>query len=291
MRQLKISNSITTRESESLEKYLREIARVDLLSPEEEAELFSLVNEGDKKALEKLTKANLRFVVSVAKQYQHLGLSLPDLINEGNIGLIEATRKFDPSRGFKFISYAVWWIRQNILRTLANDADLIRLPYNKKLLGRRIQKVNDLLEQSLQRPASDEELAEVLEIDPREVASHITIQQKCVSLDSPLQDNEENSLLDVLENPDGKNSYENISFTSSMKTELDRVMHVLSQRQKETLCYYFGINTKYPMSLDEIAQKYNLTTERVRQIKDKAISLLRTAESYRVLRNYIGGNL
>ncbi|HEV7780565.1 MAG TPA: RNA polymerase sigma factor RpoD/SigA [Chitinophagaceae bacterium] len=288
MRQLKISRSITNRESESLERYLREINRIELISAEKEMELFPLIRKGDRTALDLLTQANLRFVVSVAKQYQHQGLSLSDLINEGNIGLINAAKKFDETKGFKFISYAVWWIRQGILQALANDSQLIRIPHNKRVLGNQIHKANALLEQTLERPATAEELAEVLNMDAEEISLRMNLPARHVSLDTPLSDNEENSLLDVLENKDGVHGYEQTSFDGSLKTEVERVMQTLTARQKEILCCFFGISITYPMSLDEIASKYDLTRERVRQIKDKALMLLRKKETYHLLKGFLG---
>lgn len=288
MRQLKISHSITNRESESLERYLREINRIDLLTPEKELALFPRIRKGDKAALDLMTRSNLRFVVSVAKQYQHQGLSLSDLINEGNIGLINAACKFDETKGFKFISYAVWWIRQGILQALANDSQLIRIPYNKRVLGNQINKANAVLEQTLERPATADELAEVLNIDVEEVASRMKLPARHVSLDTPLSDNEENSLIDVLENKDGVHGFEQTSFNSSLKTEMQRVMQMLTPRQREVLCSFYGLGCTYPMSLDEIAAKYSLTRERVRQIKDKALTLLRKKETYHLLRGFLG---
>jgi len=288
MRQLKISRSITNRESESLERYLREINKIDLLSPEKELELFPLIRKGHQPSLDLLTRSNLRFVVSVAKQYQHQGLSLPDLINEGNIGLISAARKFDETKGFKFISYAVWWIRQSILQSLANDAQLIRIPHNKRVLGNQINKANAVLEQTLERSATAEELAEVLNMEVEEVSSRMSLPAKHVSLDTPLSDNEENSLLDVLENKDGIHGFEKTSFNGSLKTEIERVMQTLTSRQREVICCFFGITTQYPMSLDEIASKFDLTRERVRQIKDKALLLLRKKETFHLLQGFLG---
>ena len=287
MRQLKISRSITSRESESLDKYLREISRLEMLSPDQESQLFERIRKGDKAALDQLTKANLRFVVSVAKQYQGQGLSLSDLINEGNIGLISAAARFDETKGFKFISYAVWWIRQNILTALANDADTIRMPMNKRVLGNRIQRANALLEQTLERPASTEEIAEILQIDPQEVSSRMTSGQRPVSLDSPMSEDDEGSLLDILENPDGVNSYETDSNIGSLQTELGRAMRQLNPRQRETICYFFGIGVDAPLSLDEIARRFDLTVERVRQIKDKALQLLKSSVSYKLLRGFL----
>ena len=288
MRQLKISRSITTRESESLDKYLREISRLEMISPEQEMELFAQIRSGDQKALDKLTKANLRFVVSVAKQYQGQGLSLSDLINEGNIGLIGAAERFDETKGFKFISYAVWWIRQSILTALANDADVIRLPMNKRMLGNRIQKAHAELEQTLERPATPEEIAEILQIDPEEVSSRMTTGHRPISLDTPVSEGEDGSLLDILVNPDGVNSYEAESNNGSLQTELGRAMRQLNPRQKETICYFFGIGVDAPLCLEEIANRFDLTVERVRQIKDKALLLLRTSVSKKLLRNFLG---
>jgi RNA polymerase primary sigma factor len=289
MRQLKISKSITNRESESLGKYLQEIAKVDLLSPQEETELFSRIRMGDQEALHHLTRANLRFVVSVAKQYQNQGLSLPDLINEGNIGLIHAAKRFDETKGFKFISYAVWWIRQNILQSLANDSQLIRLPYNKKVLGSRIQKANDVLEQTLERHASAEELSEYLGIELDEIESRMSIDMRHVSLDKPSSDDDDTTLAEVLRTPEGVNGYEKVSERGSFKTELERVMQqTLTKRQKDVLCSFFGLHSGYPMGLDDIARQYDLTRERVRQIKDKALLQLRTKASFSLLKSFLG---
>ncbi len=288
MRQLKISRSITNRESESLDRYLKEINRIDLLTWDKELTLFPLIRKGDRVALDLLTKSNLRFVVSVAKQYQHQGLSLSDLINEGNIGLINAAKKFDETKGFKFISYAVWWIRQSILQALANDSQLIRIPYNKRVLGNQINKANAVLEQTLERSATAEELAEVLNMNAEEVSIRMAMPARHVSLDTPLSDNEENSLLDVLENKNGIHGYEKTAYDGSLQTEVERVMQTLTDRQKEVLCCFFGITTSYPMSLDEIAKRFDLTRERVRQIKDKALGLLRKKETFHLLRSFLG---
>jgi len=288
MRQLKISRSITNRDAESLNKYFMEINKLPLISPEEETNLFSLIQGGDKNALDKITKANLRFVVSVAKQYQNQGLSFADLINEGNIGLIHAAYKFDSSKGFKFISYAVWWIRQSIMYAISSDAKMIRVPNNKKILDRKIQKANLALEQTLERAATAEEIAEELKIDPAEIELRMAAQAKMVSLDTPLSDNEDTSLLDTLENPDGVNGFEKESNSGSLKTEIERVMQVLTAKQRETLICFFGFATGYPMSLEEIAKKQDLTSERVRQIKDKALEQLRTKKNIHLLRAFLG---
>lgn len=288
MRQLRISNSITNRESLSLEMYLREINKLDLISAEEEVELFAQIRAGNKKALERLTTANLRFVVSVAKQYQYQGLSLSDLINEGNIGLMNAATRYDETKGFKFISYAVWWIRQSILQAILQNSRMIRLPLNKTLLRNRIAKANATLEQSLERPATAEEVADLLQIDTKDVEERMHVADKHISLDTPLATDDENSLLDVLENPDGVNSYEKDSHSGSLKVELDRALKMLTPRQKEMICYFFGIGIDAPMCLEEIAKRYSLTVERVRQIKDKALSQLRTKESFNLLRGFLG---
>lgn len=287
MRQLKITKSITNRESPSLEKYLREIDKVNLISPEEEAQLAALIKKGDKEALDRLTKANLRFVVSVAKQYQGQGLSLPDLINEGNLGLIKAAENFDVTRGFRFISFAVWWIRQNIFRALATNARMVRLPLHRVNLGSRIHRAQSVLEQELERVPSDEELAEALNIEKEEVTDILGYKEHHISLDTPFTDDEEGSLLDIVEDPNAEKADNNLYYTESLKTEIERSMHSLSERQKETLCYFFGIGIDHPLSLDEIGKKFEITTERVRQIKEKAISKLRALPNLTVLRTYL----
>jgi RNA polymerase primary sigma factor len=288
MRQLKITKSITNRESQSLEKYLQEIGKVELISPEEEVKLAVRIKQGDQKALDKLTKANLRFVVSVAKQYQNQGLSLPDLINEGNLGLIKAAQRFDETRGFKFISYAVWWIRQSILQALAEQSRIVRLPLNKVGLTNRIQKAYSHLEQEFEREPSAEELAELLELDIEEVSSTLGISARHVSMDTPLSEGEENTLLDVLENPNAERAETNIEHKESLKMEIDRSLKTLTERQKEVICFFFGIGVDHPMSLEDIGDKFNLTRERVRQIKDKAITKLRGNSRSKMLRSYLG---
>jgi len=288
MRQLKISKSITNRESQSLEKYLQEIGKVELISPEEEVKLALRIKQGDQKALEKLTKANLRFVVSVAKQYQNQGLTLPDLINEGNLGLIKAAQRFDETRGFKFISYAVWWIRQSILQALAEQSRIVRLPLNKVGLTNRIQKAYSQLEQEFEREPSAEELAEMLELDIEEVSSTLGIGGRHVSVDTPLSEGEESTLLDILENPNAERVELNIEHKESLKQEIDRSMQTLTERQKEVICFFFGIGIDHPMSLEDIGQRFHLTRERVRQIKDKAITKLRTNSRSNSLRSYLG---
>ena len=288
MRQLKITKSITNRESQSLEKYLQEIGKVELISPEEEVKLAIRKKQGDQRALDKLTKANLRFVVSVAKQYQNQGLSLPDLINEGNLGLIKAAQRFDETRGFKFISYAVWWIRQSILQALAEQSRIVRLPLNKVGLTNRIQKAYSQLEQEFEREPSAEELAEILELDIEEVSSTLGIAARHVSMDTPLSEGEDNTLIDVLENPNAERAETNIEHKESLKQEIDRSLKTLTERQKEVICFFFGIGVDHPMSLEDIGEKFNLTRERVRQIKDKAITKLRTNSRSRALRGYLG---
>ena len=288
MRQLKITKSITNRESQSLEKYLQEIGKVELISPEEEVRLATLIKQGDQKALDRLTKANLRFVVSVAKQYQNQGLSLPDLINEGNLGLIKAAQRFDETRGFKFISYAVWWIRQSILQALAEQARIVRLPLNKVGLTNRIQKAYSQLEQEFEREPSAEELAEVLGMDLEEVTSSLGINARHVSVDTPLSEGEESTLLDVLVNTNAEKTDGLLDHTQSLKTEIDRSLGTLTERQKEVICYFFGIGVDHPLSLEDIGDKFNLTRERVRQIKDKAITKLKTQNRTQVLRTYLG---
>ncbi len=288
MRQLKITKSITNRESQSLEKYLQEIGKVELITPEEEVKLAVRIKQGDQSALEKLTKANLRFVVSVAKQYQNQGLSLPDLINEGNLGLIKAAQRFDETRGFKFISYAVWWIRQSILQSLAEQSRIVRLPLNKVGLTNRIQKAYSKLEQEFEREPSTEELAEMLELDVEEVSSTLGIAGRHVSVDTPLSEGEDNTLLDVMENPNAERAEVNIEHKESLKQEIDRSMQSLTERQKEVICFFFGIGVDHPMSLEDIGGRFNLTRERVRQIKDKAITKLRTNSRSQSLRSYLG---
>lgn len=287
MRQLKISKSITTRDEASLEKYLQEIGKVSLLTPEEEAKLARLIKLGDQTASDRLVKANLRFVVSVAKQYQGQGLPLSDLINEGNIGLIKAAQRFDDTRGFKFISFAVWWIRQNILFALAEQAKLVRVPLNRVTLGSRIRRTQSHLEQQLERQPTADELAEAMGIKLEEVENTMGLGEKHLSLDTPTADNEEISLLDVLVNPNADDVDEDLSYKESLQQELSRTLQILPERQRETLCYFFGIGVERSFSLDDIARKYNLTTERVRQIKDKALIKLRTIANFDLLRTFL----
>ncbi|MEO8405795.1 MAG: RNA polymerase sigma factor RpoD/SigA [Chitinophagaceae bacterium] len=288
MRQLKISKSITVRESPSLEKYLLEIGRVALIAPDEEVNLAARIRKGDKIALDRLVKGNLRFVVSVAKQFQGQGLSLSDLINEGNIGLMKAAEKFDDTRGFRFISFAVWWIRQSVLQALANHSRTIRLPLNKVVLNGRIQRSHAILEQELGRAPSSEELAEMMNVDLEEITSSFAINNRPVSLDNPMSEDEDGTLIDVLVNPNAESTDGALQHTESLQTEINRSMGILSERQKETLCCFYGIGIDRPLSLEDIGQKFHLTPERVRQIKDKALTKLRTNKSFDLLRNYLG---
>ncbi len=288
MRQLKISKSITNRESQSLEKYLQEIGKVELISPEEEVRLARLIKQGDQRALDRLTRANLRFVVSVSKQYQNQGLSLPDLINEGNLGLIKAAQRFDETRGFKFISYAVWWIRQSILQALAEQSRIVRLPLNKVGLTNRIQKAYTQLEQEYEREPSAEELADVLQMDLEEVRATMNMSARHLSMDTPLAEGEDNTMIDIFENPNAERTDKNIEHDESLTQEIARSMQVLTERQKEVICYFFGIGVDHPMSLEDIGEKFNLTRERVRQIKDKALTKLKANSRSRELRTYLG---
>ncbi|GIV31881.1 MAG: RNA polymerase sigma factor RpoD [Saprospiraceae bacterium] len=288
MRQLKITKSITNRESQSLEKYLQEIGKVDLLTPEEEVELAKRIKQGDQEALEKLTKANLRFVVSVAKQYQNQGLSLSDLINEGNLGLIKAAQRFDETRGFKFISYAVWWIRQSILQALAEQSRIVRLPLNKVGSLNKINKAFSELEQTFEREPSAEELAAQLNMATEEVETTLSVAARHVSMDAPFVDGEDNSLIDVLENPHSPITDRELEYTESLRREIERSLSTLTDRQCDVIKLYFGIGVEHPMSLEDIGEKFGLTRERVRQIKDKAINKLRSANRSKLLKYYLG---
>jgi len=288
MRQLKITKSITNRESQSLEKYLQEIGKVDLITAEEEVVLAQKIKQGDQIALERLTKANLRFVVSVAKQYQNQGLTLSDLINEGNLGLIKAAQRFDETRGFKFISYAVWWIRQSILQALAEQSRIVRLPLNKVGSLNKINKAFSQLEQEFEREPTPDELAELLEINREEVETTLGVAARHVSMDAPFQEGEENSLLDVLENTNTPRTDAHLEYIESLRREIERSLSTLTDRQKEVIKYYFGIGVEHPMSLEDIGDKFGLTRERVRQIKDKAINKLRATSRSKLLVNYLG---
>jgi RNA polymerase primary sigma factor len=287
MRQLKISKQITNRESQSLDKYLQEIGKVDLLTPDEEVTLAQRIKEGDQFALEKLTKANLRFVVSVAKQYQNQGLSLGDLINEGNLGLIKAAKRFDETRGFKFNSYAVWWIRQSILQALAEQSRIVRLPLNRVGSLNKISKSFSELEQKFEREPSPEEIAEVLELTTSEVVDTLKISGRHVSVDAPFVQGEENRLLDVLENED-EESPDTGLMNDSLRKEVQRALSTLTKREADVITLYFGLNGEHSLTLEEIGEKFNLTRERVRQIKEKAIRRLRHTSRSKALKPYLG---
>ncbi len=287
MRQLKISKQITNRESQSLDKYLQEIGKVDLLTADEEVTLAKRIKEGDQMALEKLTKANLRFVVSVAKQYQNQGLTLGDLINEGNLGLIKAAQRFDETRGFKFISYAVWWIRQSILQALAEQSRIVRLPLNRVGSLNKISKTFSELEQKYEREPSPDELAEVLEVTTSEIVDTMKISGRHVSMDAPFAQGEENSLLDVLEN-DLEETPDSGLMSDSLRREVQRTLSTLTPREADVITLYFGLNGEHSMTLEEIGEKFNLTRERVRQIKEKAIRRLRHTSRSNSLKPYLG---
>lgn len=288
MRQLKITKSITNRESQSLEKYLQEIGKVELITPEEEVKLAIKIKQGCQASLEKLTKANLRFVVSVSKQYQNQGLTLPDLINEGNLGLIKAAQRFDETRGFKFISYAVWWIRQSILQALAEQSRIVRLPLNKVGLTNRISKAFSQLEQEYEREPTPEELAFLLDMDPEEISATLGVAARHVSMDQPLSDSEDGTLIDVLINHNAEKTDDALAFKASLKTEIERSLSTLTQRQKDVIRFFFGIGVDHALSLEDIGEHFNLTRERVRQIKDKAITKLRSASRCKLLKTYLG---
>ena len=286
MRQLKISKSITNRESASLEKYLQEIGHQDLLTADEEVELAQQIKKGDRKALERLTKANLRFVVSVAKQYQNKGLSLPDLINEGNLGLIKAAERYDETRGFKFISYAVWWIRQSILQAIAEQSRIVRLPLNQVGSVNRIARELNKFEQENERKPSVEEMADRIDLPEEKIAEAMKINTHHVSMDAPFADGEDNSLLDFRPNTDSP-STDNVLDQESLRTEIGRVLDVLNDREQKVIKAFFGIGMQ-EMTLEEIGDKYNLTRERVRQIKEKAIRRLRYNTKSKTLKTYLG---
>ncbi len=286
MRQLKITKSITNRESASLDKYLQEIGREDLISVEEEVELSARIRNGDRAAMEKLTKANLRFVVSVAKQYQNQGLSLPDLINEGNLGLIKAAEKFDETRGFKFISYAVWWIRQSILQALAEQSRIVRLPLNQVGSMNKINKAFQRFEQEHERKPSAEELAEMLDIPIEKIADTLKMSGRHVSVDAPFVEGEDNSLIDVMVNEDSPNADRRL-INESLSTEIDRALGTLTPREADILRAFFGIGQP-ERTLEEIGISLNLTRERVRQIKEKAIAKLAHGQRSVILRTYLG---
>lgn len=286
MRQLKITKSITNRESASLDKYLQEIGKEDLITVEEEVELAQRIRKGDQKALEKLTRANLRFVVSVAKQYQNQGLSLPDLINEGNLGLIKAAEKFDETRGFKFISYAVWWIRQSILQALAEQSRIVRLPLNQVGSLNKINKAFSRFEQEFERKPSPEELAESLDLPADKVADTLRVSGRHISVDAPFVEGEDNSLLDVLVNDDSPIA-DRALMNESLSTEIERALATLTERERDIIRLFFGIGCQ-DMTLEEIGEQFGLTRERVRQIKEKAIRRLRSSSRSKLLKTFLG---
>jgi RNA polymerase primary sigma factor len=288
MRQLKITKSITNRESASLEKYLQEIGKVDLITAEEEVRLAKRIKAGDKLALERLTKANLRFVVSVAKQYQNQGLTLPDLINEGNLGLIKAAQRFDETKGFKFISYAVWWIRQSIMQALAEQSRIVRLPLNKVGSLSKINKAFQALEQEYDREPTPDEIATLLNIDEDEVRTTLGVAGRHVSMDAPFVNGEENSLIDVLENPNSVATDRHLAYQESLRSEIEQSLSCLQDKQAEVLKLFFGIGIEQALSLEDISMKYDLTKERVRQIKDKAIIRLKSSSKCKTLKTYLG---
>jgi RNA polymerase primary sigma factor len=286
MRQLKITQSITNRESQSLDKYLHEIGKVDLITAEEEVVLARKIREGDQAALERLTKTNLRFVVSVAKQYQNQGLTLGDLINEGNLGLIKAAKRFDETKGFKFISYAVWWIRQSILQAIAEQSRIVRLPLNQVGSLSKISKAFSKLEQEYEREPSPEELADILETTVDKISDTLSNSGRHVSMDAPFVQGEENTLLDVLENHEPNT--DNALINESLSEEIKRSLSTLTEREREIIVLFFGLSTNHPLSLEEIGEKFNLTRERVRQIKDKALQRLRHTSRSKILKSYLG---
>ena len=287
MRQLKITKQVTNRETASLDKYLQEIGKVELISAEEEVELAQRIKQGDKVALEKLTKANLRFVVSVSKQYQNQGLSLPDLINEGNLGLIKAAQRFAETRGFKFISYAVWWIRQSILQALAEQSRIVRLPLNKIGSINKINKAYAKLEQEYEREPNAEEIAEVLEITEAEVKESMKNAGRHISMDAPLIQDEDNTMYDVLKSEEAPTPETELLY-ESLRKEIDRAISTLTPREADVVRLYFGLNGSHPMTLEEIGEKFDLTRERVRQIKEKAIRRLKHTSRSKILKSYLG---
>ena len=287
MRQLKITKQVTNRETASLDKYLQEIGKVELITAEEEVTLAQKIKQGDRLALEKLTKANLRFVVSVSKQYQNQGLSLPDLINEGNLGLIKAAQRFDETRGFKFISYAVWWIRQSILQALAEQSRIVRLPLNKIGAINKINKAYARLEQEFEREPNHDEIADLLECSEQEVKDSVKNSGRHVSMDAPLIQDEDNNMYDVLRNDEGITPETELLY-DSLRKEIDRAVSTLTPREADVVRLYFGLNGGHPMTLEEIGEKFDLTRERVRQIKEKAIRRLKHTSRSKILKTYLG---
>lgn len=287
MRQLKITQQITARDNDSLEKYLQEIGKMSLITPEEEVSLARKIRTGDQEALEKMTKANLRFVVSVAKQYQHQGLSLSDLINEGNIGLIKAAQRFDESKGFKFISYAVWWIRQSILQALVEQSRMVRLPLNKVGSLSKLNKIMIHFEQQHEREPSHDELADIMNVSAKEITEMMKGAGKHLSMDAPIKENEEGTMIEFYQDSDSKPVDEDLA-KESLKKDIKRVLATMNKRDADIVSCFFGVNGEVPMNLDEIGQRFGLTRERVRQIKEKAIRRLRKLKSARTLRTYLG---
>ena len=287
MRQLKITKQVTNRETASLDKYLQEIGRVDLITAEEEVELAQKIKAGDERALEKLTKANLRFVVSVSKQYQNQGLTLPDLINEGNLGLIKAAKRFDETRGFKFISYAVWWIRQSILQALAEQSRIVRLPLNKIGSINKINKAYAVLEQKFERPPTPEEIADLVELSLTEVKQSLKNTGRHVSMDAPLIEGEDSNLYDVMGSDESPNPDAQLML-ESLREEIRRALDTLTPREADVVSSYFGLNGGHAMTLEEIGEKFDLTRERVRQIKEKAVRRLKQTSRSKILKTYLG---
>ncbi|WP_088340662.1 sigma-70 family RNA polymerase sigma factor [Robiginitalea sediminis] len=287
MRQLKITKQVTNRETASLDKYLQEIGKVDLITADEEVELAQRIKAGDQSALEKLTKANLRFVVSVAKQYQNQGLTLPDLINEGNLGLIKAAQRFDETRGFKFISYAVWWIRQSILQALAEQSRIVRLPLNKIGSINKINKTYAFLEQAHERQPSAEEIAKELDMTVEDVKQSLKNSGRHVSMDAPLIDGEDSNLYDVLRSGESPNPDKEL-LHESLRTEIERALETLTPREADVIRLYFGLAGQHSMTLEEIGETFDLTRERVRQIKEKAIRRLKHTSRSKILKTYLG---
>ena len=287
MRQLKITKQVTNRETASLDKYLHDIGKENLITADEEVELARRIKQGDKVALEKLTKANLRFVVSVAKQYQNQGLSLPDLINEGNLWLIKAAQRFDETRGFKFISYAVWWIRQSILQALAEQARIVRLPMNKIGMTTKINKAIAHLEQEFERPPSVAEIAEYTKLPVSDIKEAMKNGSKHTSLDAPLLQDEDSTMIDVIKSEDSTTPETGLLY-ESLRKEIDRAISTLSEKEQDVIRLYFGLDGKHPMTLEEIGEKFDLTRERVRQIKEKAIRRLKQTSRSKILKSYLG---
>lgn len=287
MRQLKISKQVTNRDTPSLDKYLQEIGKVDLIGPEEEVALARRIKEGDSEALAKLVRANLRFVVSVAKQYQNQGMSLPDLINEGNMGLMKAARRFDETRGFKFISYAVWWIRQSILQSLAEQTRIVRLPVNKIGSINRINKAFARLEQEFEREPSSQEIADLLEMIPEDVKESLKTNHRTISMDAPISNEDENNMYDVMQNTDAASPDKNL-IKESLAWEIERALNTLSKREAKVLKLYFGLGMKHPYTLEEIGEELNLTRERVRQIKERALKRIQYTTRCKILKTYLG---